>query len=455
MAAGTGGLVGTYEYAVSFVNANGETGIGPASSTINLVNQGTNLSNIPLGGIGTTGRNIYRAKVVNSVAGTFNLVATISDNTTTTLSNEQTSDAAAALNPSPVNGINSGDNCLVQYNYTDTQYYQPTLFTNYSDAVVKYGAPFDANGNILNKLTFAMRLAFVNGAQEVIGQATATNDVTGFSNALSNLANNRDVRMVSVVSGDTAIHATLSSHIASMYTLGRYRIGVVGEDSSGSPVTISTLRSYAQGYNAENIIVISPSSFNITNPVSLTPYPIGAQYMAAAILGMFAARDVSVPLTRKVVSGFQGPYEVRTINDAALDSAAGLLVVDVKGGVLRCRHSVTTAVNDPNKRESSVVRAKYELAHQIQSGLDNSVIGLVVPTAQAPNFVATAVQGILEQLVSLNIINSYQNITARALTTDPTVMEVAFEYQPLYPINQVQVQFTINTQSGQFALTQF
>ena len=47
-AVGTG-LAGTYTWAVSFVNALGETGIGPGSTPLVLSNESGNLSTIPLG----------------------------------------------------------------------------------------------------------------------------------------------------------------------------------------------------------------------------------------------------------------------------------------------------------------------------------------------------------------------------------------------------------------------
>lgn len=231
-------------------------------------------------------------------------------------------------------------------------------------------------------------------------------------------------------------------------------MAVVGRDSSTTPIAVSTLRTYAQSILQEYMICISPSSFSYTNPVSLVPYPVGAQYMAAAVLGMYAARDVSVPLTRKLPAGFQGPYEARSINDAALDSAAGLFVVDNYLGNLRCRHSVTTLPNDPNKRESSVVRAKYEMALQLKYALDQSVVGVVISNEEIPTVISSAVSGILAQLVTLNIIDSYQGVLVQQNANDPTIVNVQFMYAPLYPINQIQVVFTINTSNGDFTLTQ-
>jgi hypothetical protein len=96
---GTGTLTGTYHYAVSFVNAAGETGVGPNSADVVSSAAGYNLSTIPVGPAGTTARNIYREKVISTVPQGLHLVATIADNTTLVLSNETATDVTANAAP--------------------------------------------------------------------------------------------------------------------------------------------------------------------------------------------------------------------------------------------------------------------------------------------------------------------------------------------------------------------
>lgn len=78
---GAGSLVaGTYEYAVTFTTALGETAIGAVSNALILaVSHQTNLTAIPLGGTGTVGRKVYRRKN----GGVFALVTTLANNTAT------------------------------------------------------------------------------------------------------------------------------------------------------------------------------------------------------------------------------------------------------------------------------------------------------------------------------------------------------------------------------------
>lgn len=74
-----GNLTGLYEYAVTFQTAMGETELGAISNGVNPVGQKVDLTAIPVGGAGTTGRRIYRQK---NGSGVFNLVTTIADNVT-------------------------------------------------------------------------------------------------------------------------------------------------------------------------------------------------------------------------------------------------------------------------------------------------------------------------------------------------------------------------------------
>lgn len=70
---------GTLEYAVTFTTAEGETAIGAASASLVVATNQVDLSNIPIGGAGTTSRRIYRSKN----GGSFQYVAALADNSTT------------------------------------------------------------------------------------------------------------------------------------------------------------------------------------------------------------------------------------------------------------------------------------------------------------------------------------------------------------------------------------
>jgi hypothetical protein len=446
---GTGTLTGTYVYAVSFVHAGGETGIGPESTGIALTAQGGSLSAIPLGPAGTTSRKIYRKKTAGTGAnGIFRLVATINDNTTAVLANETLADATAELAAQPLVGISSGGTVVVSYEYTDQYYYEPTLLDDYDTLVDKYGAAYDDNGNISSTLSFAARLMFLNGASEVVAVAAKSSSLIELEAALGRLETNQNVRIVYMADGTAAAATSLAAHVQKMNNQGFYRFAVAGRDGVTASVTEDTLRQAAAGINHEGVRLVSPTNLKMQNPVTGADLYVGGQYLAAAVAGMYAARDVHIPLTRKSVAGFLDIKDARTASNAALDSASGLLVVENMGGTLRVRHDLTTAVGSVNSREASVVRAKYEMAHRLRNTLDRSIIGTVAPTNRAPLHVEGAVSSVLEQLMLEQIITGYADLKARVLESDPTTVEVRYQYTPSYPINNILVLFTINTTTG-------
>lgn len=76
-----GNLSGTYEWAVTFVTAAGETLMSPISNPLTISAQQANLTAIPIGGTGVIARNIYRDR---NGAGNWRLVGTLNNNTGTT-----------------------------------------------------------------------------------------------------------------------------------------------------------------------------------------------------------------------------------------------------------------------------------------------------------------------------------------------------------------------------------
>lgn len=97
--AAAGNLNGTYEYAVTFVTAAGETLQSTDSAPVIAANQQASISNLPLGGPGTTQRKLYRQK--NGV-GDYRLVTTIADNTTLVFTDNITDAVVAANSLAPV-----------------------------------------------------------------------------------------------------------------------------------------------------------------------------------------------------------------------------------------------------------------------------------------------------------------------------------------------------------------
>lgn len=167
-AATSGGSVdaGLHEWAVSFVTANGETGLGPVTSAVTVTagSQTIPLSAIPTGPTGTTARNIYRTKAGQSSP--FYLVHQIADNTTTAYT-DTTADAGLGAQHSGLNstggatGASGGNECAD---------------TNYQRLSVSWNA---VSGNNPASRTSSANQTYFNKSGTNAG-ATAAQVVTGF-----------------------------------------------------------------------------------------------------------------------------------------------------------------------------------------------------------------------------------------------------------------------------------
>lgn len=99
---GAGLISGTLEYAITFLTTQGETTLGATSNPLSITTRSVNLTNIPIGGPGTTGRRIYRSKN----GGAFQFVTTIANNTATTI-NDNIADGSLGGGPPTVSTAES------------------------------------------------------------------------------------------------------------------------------------------------------------------------------------------------------------------------------------------------------------------------------------------------------------------------------------------------------------
>ena len=226
---------------------------------------------------------------------------------------------------------------------------------------------------------------------------------------------------------------------------------------------MSTLRTHATtvaarygGEMAEQTVLISPSKFyRLTPTAESTQIAVGGQYMAAAIAGMVASRPVSQSLTRKIVSGFSAVGERRELQDKNTDAAAGLVVIEPKATAIQIRHGITTNVSGgASKREISVVRAKHVVIESLQDTIETQIIGQVIADGDAPLIVRSAVISVLEELRLASDIVEYGDVQAAQQSLDPTVIEVRFSYRPAFPVNYVNIVFSLDLTTGTLTETE-
>jgi len=369
------------------------------------------------------------------------------------------------------------------YHAVPTNYYVPTRLDSVAAIEQRYGPAFNSTGAIATPLTAAAQVAFENGAANVIIQplfkltdganpastriqpsAVEAAAAAQWAATFYGLRDYEDINVLVPVMGqslpnftDTAVRDVLfaaQDHMAFMKTQGQQYITVGGEDSSASSAvaTATTLRDHAGqlrgrygGDMAEHTVFVSPSRFRRPTPTSqTTTFLVGGQYVAAAIAGMLASRPTSATLTRKQLAGFLEVADPRDKTAKDADGAAGLMVIEQKGAAVQVRHAITLSDESTAKRELSVVRAKHRMIESLRETVDTQIIGLVPADGNAPFIVKNAVIGVLEALRGRAELVDYRGVQARTLTGDPTTVEVRFSYLPAFPLNFVNIVFSID-----------
>lgn len=474
-ASGTVVPAGSYRYAVSYlvdINTGSgttiyETGIGsygtvtvaaPGGTVVVSGMGNTSPSDFTSANMAALGKNIYRSvnlgTDLNPNWGPYYKVSSGTAATVGIGTAEYTDSAADVTTNSVAKApINSGDTLSFQYSYTDTSYWEPTIFADFNDITDKYGDAFTATGGINSEVSFAAKLAILNGAGTVVvaaipsgGESTDAN----WENALLKLEEDTDGNILVPLSGRTAVHSLVSAHITKMKQRNIWKSAILGMDGSGTVVTADTLRSTAQSYNSSDISLVSPSIFNYYNSYLNTEVAIGGQYVAACLSGMHASRPLSESLTRKQIAGISSVGEKRTTVGKNQDGQAGLTVIEQipSTGSIRVRHEITTDPDDVNTREFPVVLQRNNMVNLVAQRLDNEVVGQMLADTSAPSKINLIVTQLLDLLVSTSNLGTYRGVDTRFAANDPTLVIVRWQYRPLYTIQYVQIQFGINLATG-------
>lgn len=368
-------------------------------------------------------------------------------------------------------GIDPSDTVFVTYQYTDSDYYNPLRVYDFDDATAAYGPAIDlTTGVILSPLSFAAKVAFDNGCRELVLVAT-TGDVDidvapqDLIDAYAKLEAVYDVNIVVPLPvgitgsegtpGNVIICGTdLETHLVNMASDELFRIGIYGVESTVTvfPTTI------ASGIANKRVILAWPNILRYYHGFTNTTSDVSGYYLAVAYAGRIASNPEQMPLTKKLVRGFNGfpaaTAQTMTVAKKNEWSSGGVAVTEVtRTNNLQVRHGVTTDMSTANTREISLVRSRDSLIELVQTSLSSAgLVGSWID-GDTPGQVKSVVAGALEAAVGNDLIVSYTDLKARQLVGDPSVIEVKFQYKPAYPLNYIVVSFSINTETGETTLT--
>jgi hypothetical protein len=352
-------------------------------------------------------------------------------------------------------------NVTINLTYIPADYYDVKLVRDYTEAETRYGLPFDSSTRTVETpLTLGIKYAFENGARDVYALPIATADATtasAWQTALNKLHSIPGLSIVvPVLSNETnqvnIFQAVQNFQKTANETYENQVFAVLGQDGSDDDIatgvtalrtTAGTLRNSSTGsVYAKQASLVSPAVF--TRQINANEiYTLGGQYLAAAVGGMLAGRLPSRSITRQSVVGVSN-ISYRSRPDLDDDAGSGLMVIFQNNTLVQVRHGKTLDLGPTYESEIAVVRAKGRMISSIRDTLENQIIGQIVADDLATATVSSAVIGILQLLQNAGEIVAFQDVQAKIVSSDPTQMDVRFSYRPSFPLNYINVGFSIN-----------
>lgn len=362
--------------------------------------------------------------------------------------------------------IPDGATVYISYRYTDETFFNPFLAKDYDDVRDAYGEPFnETTGAIISPLSLAAKIAFENGAVQIICVPTtgAADTVTRgqLTDAYDKLSAFYSVNIVVPLTvgltGSTGTEGDilnvgndLKAHVDDQLREGNARIGIIGYETSVTVLPVAMATEFA----SSRVMLAWPNRMSYYNGYTNTTIEVGGYYLAAAYAGRFAAQNPQMPLTKKQIRGFAGiaPAVLQTMTTALRNtwSDGGVAVTELsQDGRLVVRHGTSTDRTNVHTREVSLTRAKDALVRVVKTTTEgNSLIGTPIEP-DTPGRVKGIVAGALETARVAGLILGWLNLKVRQRSLEPAIIEVKFEYKPAYPLNYIVISFAINTTTGE------
>lgn len=374
--------------------------------------------------------------------------------------------------------VSDGDIVSITYSYANADYFQPQNFVEYDSVMTVYGLPMVStppsspnSSQVFSPLSMGAKVAFENGATQLICVALNPGDGTiqqQFKAAYAKLATNYQASIIVPVFADdlsvgsgtvaqlvTTLAQDLENHCVAANADGYPRIGIFGAPRNYSE-SDQAMDAFAHAIDNKRLVLTYPNRLQIFNGQINQITEVAGCYLAAALGGMLGSLPVNRGLTKQSVTSFVGlsapVAQVMTNLFKNTLSSAGVCVAEMnRQNQLLVRHGVTTDMSSMITKEISLVRIADTLFEVIQFGMEAAqLIGEPI-TPETPIQVKGALQSLLEQAVSSELIVAYANLSVRQQTYpsgDPSVIECKFSYQPALPLNYVTVQFQVDLSSG-------
>ena len=329
----------------------------------------------------------------------------------------------------------------------DSSYYEPMNLTSLDDVRAIFGSELD-NG-VVGEITLAAKMAFNNGAQEVLCvQQTA--DTTAAAEAAIDKLETEDLDVL-VAPGmcTTTLQNYIFGHCQRMSseTEKKDRIYIAGPTTLEA--TVEDIRNAAIGFRNDIVTLIAPAKIDVvlTDATCMTDITttVSSAYAGAAIAGIICnpSYDEAEPITRKnlvSIEDFNGvKYKNSEMNDLGSN---GVTVLENINGTIRVRHALTTSIANVNEKELQVKIIRNQQKKDLRT-LFEPYIGTKYITNYTNALLSSALDGFCKQKVNDNVYVEYKDISVRQSSLDPRIALISYSFKPVFTLTWIRTTFSL------------
>lgn len=334
-----------------------------------------------------------------------------------------------------------GDLYNVSYVFTKDSF-GAALFTKMSAIEAAYGVQSPDN-----PVSLAASLAFLNGAvligikqvqrAEGLSQASITSYRDAIDQVEGFLPGQVSADLVTPLRGDSIeLYQYLKRSNVKMSSI-RYRqerTSILGVSGGTSPAAVQAI---AQLLGEARMRVVYPdvATIAITDAFNSTKeHLIDGPMLAAMLTGSVVSPnlDVATPWTGRNLVGPSRLGRVLDAVEANQTAVRGVTVLVDKPPFIRVRHGLTTDMSNILTKTPTIVLIADEVQRQSRLALDRYIGIKFIPG------ILSQIEGrlamVLKSMVANQIIANYTNVSASPALDDPTTVEVAAYYQPVFPL---------------------
>ena len=279
------------------------------------------------------------------------------------------------------------------------------------------------------KITELARLALKNGAGAVYGIPAGETYTAAFQTA----AELENIAAVCCDSEDVTVQQALRDSVKACSEARQERIAVV---CGGTDEGVTALVARAAKLNSERVVLVAPGGLDSDGET------VGGAECAAAVAGLIAGQsDPAVPLGGAVLEGLRGLDHSYSDNEIDQLVSGGVTALESLAGEISVVRGVTTRTTtggaaDGTWLDLTTILVVDEVIPGIRQAL-RARFARAKNTAQTRGAILSQVIVELEDRVSREIIDGYEDVTVQALDSDPTVCLVEFSFTVAHGLNQI------------------